>query len=73
MVVALGSQGMTYTAASIGCWLSFVAFRMVLYPTWLLAFAWDLVHHPTVRPTAETLHSPPTLAISFLRKVFDSS
>jgi len=44
---------MTYTAASIGCWLSFVAFRMVLYPTWLAAFAWDLVHHPAVRPTAD--------------------
>eukprot|EP01043_Picozoa_sp_COSAG02_P041274 COSAG02_NODE_3407_length_6793_cov_3.608157_3_plen_361_part_00 len=37
-----------YMVASMMCWLSFVAFRMVLYPSWLLAFASDLLQYPAV-------------------------
>lgn len=42
------SSSSFYTLSSVVCWLSFVAFRMVLYPSWLLGFASDLFHHPSV-------------------------
>ena len=37
-----------YMLASTVCWLSFVAFRMLLYPSWLLAFASDLLLYPAI-------------------------